>query len=222
MGGKLCRNLVEEIEAKSANISTERVWTCFEGSGTGFAQTPENQSAAKPESCANIAIHYRNVDAVYFRAIPYDWEAFLQKRRNRPENLSDAERREILRQTPALEWSEKLAPTTDSKKKAVMVPAPDKLKAGFYFIGASHDPKFGERQNVVSMATVWVSDLALVTRSRNGQFEGFVLAANSGEPVAGAEVAVWHLDQNGNRIADPALKTDENGWFAFQPSVNRG
>jgi len=222
VGGKLCRNLVEEIEAKSANISTERVWTCFEGTGTGFAQTPENQSGAKPESCANIAIRYRNVGAVYFRAIPYDWEAFLQKRRNRPENLSDAERREILRQAPALEWSEKLPPTTDFKEKTVMVPAPDKLKPGFYFIAASHDPKFGERQNVISMATVWVSDLALVTRSRNGQFEGFVLAANSGEPVAGAEVAVWHLDQNGNRIADPSLKTDENGWFVFQPSVNRG
>jgi uncharacterized protein YfaS (alpha-2-macroglobulin family) len=78
------------------------------------------------------------------------------------------------------------------------------------------------KDNQVSLTDVWVSDLALVTRSRNGQFEGFVLAANSGEPVAGVEVAVWHLDQNGNRIADPALKTDENGWFAFQPSVNRG
>ena len=28
-GGKLCRNLVTEIEAKSASITTERVWNCF-------------------------------------------------------------------------------------------------------------------------------------------------------------------------------------------------
>ena len=28
-GGKLCHNLVTEIEAKSASITTERVWNCF-------------------------------------------------------------------------------------------------------------------------------------------------------------------------------------------------
>jgi uncharacterized protein YfaS (alpha-2-macroglobulin family) len=222
VGGKLCLNLVTEIEAKSASISTERVWTCFEGSGTGFPQTPENQSAAKPEVCQTIAVRYRNVDAVYFRAIPSDWELFLQKRHNRPENLSDAERREILRQAPALEWSEKLPATSDYKERTAMLSAPDKLKPGFYFIAASHDPKFSERQNIVSFATVWVSDLALVTRTRNGQVEGFVLVANSGEPVAGADVSVWHLDQNGSRVADPSLKTDEKGWFSLQPSLNRG
>ena len=36
---------------------------------------------------------------VYFRAIPADWEMFLAKRHNRPENLSDQERREMLAQT---------------------------------------------------------------------------------------------------------------------------
>ena len=36
-GGKLCRNLVSEIEAKSANITTERVWNCFPGSRAGVS-----------------------------------------------------------------------------------------------------------------------------------------------------------------------------------------
>ena len=44
------------------------------------------------------------------------------------------------------------------------------------------------------MTDVWVSDLALVTRTREGRIEGFVLKAGSGEPVAGAEVSVWHFD----------------------------
>jgi hypothetical protein len=34
-GGKLCRNLVTEIEAKSASITTERVWNCFPNSSGG-------------------------------------------------------------------------------------------------------------------------------------------------------------------------------------------
>ena len=36
-GGKLCRNLVTDIEAKSASITTERVWNCFPGSGAGVS-----------------------------------------------------------------------------------------------------------------------------------------------------------------------------------------
>jgi len=36
-GGKLCRNFLNELEAKFAYINTERVWNCFEGSTTESA-----------------------------------------------------------------------------------------------------------------------------------------------------------------------------------------
>jgi alpha-2-macroglobulin-like protein/alpha-2-macroglobulin family protein/MG2 domain-containing protein len=221
VGGKLCHNLVAEIEAKSASISTERVWTCFDGSGVGLPRTTGNGDTNTPEACPTITVSYRNIDAVYFRAIRSDWELFLQKRHNRPEGLSDAERRELIGQIPTLEWSERLPATTDFKEKTAVLQALDKLKPGFYFIVASHDPKFSEKENIVSLVPVWVSDLALVTRTRNGQIEGFVLAANSGEPIEGADVSIWYLDQNGNRVADSGLKTDENGTFALKPSPNR-
>ena len=125
-GGKLCRNLVIEIEAKSAGITTERVW-----------------NAPWPK----ISVRYRNVDAVYFRAIPVDWEMFLQRSHNRPENLSDPERREILAKAPALVWSAKLPPTADFKEKTFEADAPENLKPGYYFIAASHDEGFGEKDN---------------------------------------------------------------------------
>ena len=99
---------------------------------------------------------------------------------------------------------------------------PEKLRPGYYFIAASHDENFGEKDNIVSMADVWVSDLAIITRSRAANIEGFVLEANSGEPVIGAEVSVWHLDRNGNRVADPKLMTDENGFFSMKPVLNHG
>jgi hypothetical protein len=208
-GGKLCRNLVNEIEAPSADITTERMWPC---------------SAGVPPAgpCPTITVRYRNVQTVYFRAIPVDWEIFMEKRRNRPESLSDPERREILARPPALEWSAKLPPTTDYKERSFETPAPDGLKLGFYFVAASHDPQFGDKENVVSMTTVWVSDLALVTRTHDGQIEGFVLKAQSGDPVTGAEVSVWHLDNQGNRITDPSLATDDNGFFSLKPAQNRG
>lgn len=220
-GSKLCRNLVAEIESKSAAITTERVWTCFEGSGAGLPQAGVDNSHNAPEHCPLITLQYRNVEAVYFRAIRYDWESFLQKRHNRPESLSEAERREVLSRPAALEWTEQLPPTADFKQKTVALQAPASLKPGFYFIASSHDPKFSEKQNIVSLATVWVTDLSLVTRARSGLFEGFVMAANSGEPIEGADLSIWHLDQNGNRVADPGVRTDKNGLFTFKAEPNR-
>ena len=214
-GGKLCRNSVTEIEAKSASIMTERVWPC--GAGISAANPEDRRDA-----CPALNVRYRNVEAVYFRAIAVNWEMFLDKRHHRPENLSDKERREILARTPALEWSAKLPPTSDYQERSFDTPAPDNLKPGYYFIAASHDPKFGQTENIVSMTEVWVTSLALVTRTRDGRIEGFVLKADSGDPVTGAEVSVWHLDNQGTRIADPALTTDENGAFSLKPTQNRG
>jgi uncharacterized protein YfaS (alpha-2-macroglobulin family) len=200
-GGKLCRNLITEIESKSASISTERVWN---------------------EPWPKLEVNYRNVEAVYLRAIPYKWEVFLEKNHRRPEALSDQEKRAVLATKPGLEWSEKLPPTSDYKARTFHSAPPRKLEPGFYFIAASHDPGFNQKGNIVSLADVWVSDLALVTRTRSGFIEGFVLQANSGEPIAGAEVSVWHLDNTGNRIADSTLHTDENGFFSMKATSNRG
>jgi len=61
-----------------------------------------------------------------------------------------------------------------------------------------------------------------VTRTHGATIEGFVLQAGSGEPVTGAAVSVWHLDNEGNRVADPTLTTDENGFFSIKSSQHRG
>ncbi len=199
-GASGCANLIFEIEAKSAGSTTERVWN----------------------SNASIAVRYRNVDKVYFRAIAADWESFLDRNRPRPYNLSEQDKRAFLARPAVLEWSAALPPTTDFKERTFNIAAPTTLKPGYYFIFASHDPAFGdEQENEVSLTDVWVSDLALVLRPRTGLFEGFVLEAGSGEPIAGAEVNAWYLDQNGNRIASAPLTTDTNGFFSLKPVPQR-
>ena len=214
-GGRLCRNLVSQIESRSAGVTTERVWQpCNQ---TNAATLSQGETA-----CPKVTVQYRNIESVYFRAVAFDWETFLEKRHNRPENLSPNERREILKKTPTLAWSEKLTPTTDYKERTESFNAPTQLAPGFYFIISSYDPGFSEKNNLISFTDVWVSDLSLVTRTREGNIEGFVLEANSGEPIPGAEVAVWHLDNNGNRIADPTLTTDTNGLFSLTGGQNRG
>ncbi len=154
--------------------------------------------------------------------MPYDWDTFLDRSHSRPESLNTTERKALLTKTPVLTWSAKLPATTDYKERTERIPAPLTLKPGFYFIIASHDPEFGEPNNQVSYTDIWVSDLALVVRTRDGRIEGFVLGADSGEPLKGAEIGAWFLDRNGNRIAVPKTETDANGFFGFEPSERRG
>ncbi len=214
-GGKLCRNLISEIEAKSISLTTERVWNCPGKAGVPPAQTPED-TAARSNGCPTIEVRYRNVTNVYFRAVAYDWSLFLQRNHSRPESLNQSERVELFARQPAFEWSASLPATTDFKDKVLELPAPTQLKAGFYFLIASTRADFSEDHNQVTFTDVWISELALVVRPRDGNIEGFVLEAGSGEPVPGAEVMAWYLDNQGNRLPHPALSTDENGFFTFK------
>jgi hypothetical protein len=211
-GGRLCHNLIAEIEARSAAINTERVWN-LQGAADGTPTAP----------LPAINVRYRNLTNVHFRAVAYDWNAFIERRRNRPDYLNEAERRELLTRAPTLAWQTNLPPTPDFKERAMELPAPVTLKPGFYFLVASHDPEFTDTDNQVTFTDVWVSELALVVRPHDRKIEGFVLEANSGEPVGNAEVMGWYLDNNGTRQPNgPALRTDENGFFTFPAQENRG
>lgn len=190
IGGKMCQDLMADIEAKSAQISTERVW-----------HGPETK----------ISVTYRNVTKVWFRAVPRDWSPteWLHS------HLSDREKADLIRTKPALEWSSDLPPTPDFKQRIEQLAAPRDLPPGYYAIVASHDPQFREKDNHISFATVWVSDLALILRERGAKMECLVSDATSGEPVAGAKVRLWSFDQRDRPIEEPSLTTDELGFCGF-------
>jgi hypothetical protein len=193
-GAGLCRNLVKSIVSPSASIVTERVW---------------NDPQPKIQVC------YRNTTKVFFRAVPWDWTYFLDRKHAYTHYFDEETQKAILGKKPVLEWSHDLAPTKDYKERTAEFPAPKELKTGFYFIVASHDPSFTGNNNQVSITDVWVSDLALVTRPRDGRIEGFVLQAGSGEPIEGAAIQSWHQDNQGGWTPGPNAVTDANGFFSF-------
>jgi hypothetical protein len=199
VGGAMCSNIIRTIERKFAQLDTERVW-----------------NAPWP----TLDVTYRNVTKVYFRVVRADFDGYVARIRWSPGGVADNDYGGLVAAKPELEWSADLPPTRDYKERTERIPAPATLRPGFYFILASHDPSFGKGDNQVGYATVWVSDLALVLRSRTGlQQGGFVLRANSGEPVAGATVRIWECDYRGNFNAIEGTRTDENGRFQF-PSGN--
>lgn len=195
-GGALCFNLIQQIEAKSAQLDTEQVW-----------------NAPWP----TLNVRYRNVPQIFFRAVPVDFEDYLKQSRWGYGNLNGDQRKKLSSTPPALEWNAALPPTQDFKEHTEKLPAPTTLKPGYYFIVASHDRTFQEADNQLSFVPVWVSDLALVTQLRHDgrEHSGFVLQAGSGEPVPGATVRQWRRDREGwFRPAEPTT-TDVNGRFVF-------
>ncbi|MEX0715858.1 MAG: MG2 domain-containing protein, partial [Planctomycetaceae bacterium] len=200
VGGKLCHNLIVEIEAKSFQVTTERVWT---------------------EPLPTIDVRYRNLSQLHFRAVAIDFSAWLKSKNRRPEWLDVNDRREVLAKQPQKAWSVTLPATPDYKEREESLPVPDDLPPGFYFLLASHDEDFGADDNVVQFCDVWVSDLALVSRVRNGEtlLEGFVLNADTGAPLAGAEVQLWtqnSTQRQRNYELKETVQTDDDGRYRFR------
>jgi uncharacterized protein YfaS (alpha-2-macroglobulin family) len=191
-GGAMCYNLIQQIEAKSAELRTEFVW-----------------NAPWP----TLDLTYRNVTRVYFRAVPVDFEKEMIQGDRDPRRIDHDFVKGLLRRTPARAWDRPLPATTDFKLRTESLPAPTDLKPGYYCIIASHDPSFSDKDNQISAAAVWVSDLALVTQQQmaEGIGGGFVLNAITGEPVVGATVNIL---QSESRSSDSSVAvTDGNGWF---------
>ena len=203
IGGKLCFNLVRQIEAKSSRVETERVW-----------------NAPLP----TIDVHYRNLTEVHFRVVKQDWVDRMKRSQGQPEWLNQNERKALLQAKPDREWSAKLPATDDFRERIEEIPTPQDLKPGYYSLITSHDKGFGPGNNLVSFTDFWVSDLAMVMRWQwgDGKIEGFVLDARSGDPIEGADIQFW-VRGNNNKFSEGAkTKTDGNGRFSGQTPQGRG
>lgn len=202
VGGRQCHNLIHQIEAKSYQVSTERVWN---------------------DPWPAIDVRYRNFEKIHFRAVRYDWRNRLNSSDWRPENLNRLERVQLLARKPDLSWSEDLPATDDFQERSLPLPSPKHLKPGFYYLVASVDDKFLPEQNQVTFTHFWVSRLSLVTRIRNsdGRLGGFVLDAKSGDPIPGSSIHAWYRDRKGKRIAVPPTSTDKQGLFSLPVRSSR-
>jgi hypothetical protein len=189
-----CRNIIAQLEAPSlAAVVTEHTWT---------------------DPWPGISVKYRNQKQIHFRAVPWEWKDFLDRKHNRPENLSHDEFAAVLARTPGKTWSAPLASTPDYAYRTEKLPAPRDLNPGFYFIVASLDEKFSNDQNIIGCAPVWVSNLAIVRDdTQDGRVTGYVVNATTGEPVANATVAAWRSTNTGVRgFVDP-VRTNSEGAF---------
>ncbi|MBN9119881.1 MAG: hypothetical protein J0I06_12095, partial [Planctomycetes bacterium] len=201
-GGKLCFNLVQDIESKYAGATTERVWA---------------------DPLPTIKVNYKNVTKAYFRVVAADYVERLKASRWRPEQLTPEEAKALLAKKPVLEFGHDLPATDNYKQRTEIIAAPAGLKPGYYYLVVSHAEDFGAAQNSVNYTEIWVSDLALVNRHDYSRSEvaGMVTDNRSGAPAEGAKVQVWTRGPNGGWNVGPAGATDKNGLYAIPVDPDR-
>lgn len=186
----LCQNVLKKITAPRVQITTETNWC---------APWP------------TIDITYRNVDHVYFRLIPIEsFEKTLTWHSRGRDKLC-----QLTKETPALSWNEKLPATKDYAQRIEKLPVPTALKPGFYHLIASHNDSFSAGANQLSHAIICVTKLALILEQHGGERElrGFILDAESGNPVREAKVTAWTLDSKNLPQSHKSVMTDKQGRF---------
>ena len=224
-GGAMCRNLVAQIESRELSLQTESTW-----------------AAPWPV----IRATYRNLTKVHLRLVNADFLARLKAGKPHVGWMDDAERTAILALPAVKEHAADLPATPDYRQRHHDVPAAalntigpnaigpntTNLEPGHYWVIASHRPDFGEKDNVVFIAMVQVTNLAIVAEQNRAVFAadgaqgnrqggpvglaGHVVNVASGEPVAGANVKVFvRGDQGGPPpFAEAATATtDKDGRY---------
>ncbi len=187
VGGRLCRNLVKEIDAKELSLTTERAW-----------------AAPWPA----VRVTYRNLAKVHLKLAKADWTARLKAGRPNAAWLDDEDRATIPGLTAIKTAAIDLPATPDFRSRHHDVPVtvfePESLEPGAYWVIASHDPGFGAKDNVVQATLVWVTRLAIVSSEGQPQaakgepLAGHVVDIASGEPVAGATVTMVVREERGS------------------------
>jgi len=196
-GGALCHNLIQGIEEKSLDVNVERVWT-----------------RPFPKSSFGTAIFRRFISA---------WSSTTGRRPSRPGISTGSGMSPV---TASVMPSSRRLPSclvADVRPRRFQGArrgdqAAEDLAPGCYFLLASARPDFGKNDNQVSFSEFWVSDLALVVRTQNGDgiLDGFVLDAMSGEPSRGRGARVAPEAERGNVWESSAQEDDKEGFFRYE------
>jgi hypothetical protein len=233
-GGAQCANLVSQIESRQLSVATERAW-----------------AAPFPA----IRITYRNLAKVHFRVARADWLGRLKAGKPHSGWLDEQDRATVLALPTVREQAADLPATADYQERSEDLPVDKVLDAatlepGAYWVIASHKADFSNEDNVVGLAMVWVTRLAIVTerqrpvfardlagpgrpgvpprrmqrRQGPGTLAGYVVDLATGEPVKAADVQVFVRQQQGNRQgfdAAAAAQTDAEGRFELEAEQGR-
>ncbi|MGE5682030.1 MAG: alpha-2-macroglobulin family protein [Bacillota bacterium] len=168
------------------------------------------QQIVAAEKPFGVLFDHQNVDTVFLSIIPMNSEnkKLLEKNTDKIDSIYSM-LKDVTSFTSVLRSSKDyLGHTTE-----VTLP---KLKAGSYMLLASDNKKYECNSGIVSHSEFCVSNIALLTKDYNGQFELIVTNRSTGNPEKDVNIGVYvykryHLVSNLQYILDSTLTTNENG-----------
>lgn len=194
-GAKRCLSIQKEIESPAYDI-------------TGMNVDGEEKRS--------VAVRYKNLNRVYFRAFRLDFFSLLNKARDyylypQYKQLDNI----VFGNNPDFEWSEELEETKDYKMHTKYIIPPFKEK-GLYLIAISARKGFSKADNQIQAIYITISDMILETRNENdGSIIVRVMNGEKGTPVQDADVCLYKYDWQYGHKKDRCIKSDSFGLARF-------
>ncbi|MFI5118900.1 MAG: alpha-2-macroglobulin family protein [Thermoanaerobaculia bacterium] len=196
-GGDRCRAIVGEIEQPDYRLAA---------------------MAADGPGRRSIEVTHRNLAALHFRAYAVDLEERLSRARDYNLLPQGKELDALVASAvPAAAFQVDLPATPDFKLHRTFV-APPALSRGFYVIVASPRADFSTGQNPLRAAGMLVTDLVLdIRQTEDGGVEARAVSGTTGQPEAGASVALWRYDWQKGHTRAATARTSADGLVVFAP-----
>ena len=195
-GGRMAFNLIQRIKQPDISYSTEKILI---------------------SNTSKIKINFKNLNHAYFKLIKRTEEDVLNNRSTNGEEQNDSEIKSIIAATPTYSFDVELDPESDYNYHNKTIDLP-KIEKGFYWLVASSNPEFDRNNNALHITSIQVSDLSLVTRSKNekGCNQVFVVDSITGKPIENAEVTAYEYDYDKRKLsAVNTAKSNKSGIVEF-------
>jgi len=135
-------------------------------------------------------LSYTNVNHLYARVIPVDFESYRSWNSNYYQDRQKALKK-YLKISPVKKWDISLPDDGDYQTHYTDIKIPE-LQAGYYLVLLSADSAFSFEKNGISFAATWVSNLSFINRrTTSGGYEFYVLDRETGNPIKGATASIW-------------------------------
>jgi alpha-2-macroglobulin len=197
MGGRLCRELMSDLEAPRYTL---------------------NIMASDRPDTRSIRITHANIDRLYFRAYRLDFEALREQSLNQGYSSLYMESRKqselIHEHDPDYTWSADLENPGDYADHATYS-TPPIPEYGLYLVAASFNREFSKSKNRIDSVIFLVSPLVMISSGNETQFEIQVLDGHSGNPVPAAGVTLHVRSWNRQQKTQFDARTDPDGRAVF-------
>ncbi|WP_343688770.1 alpha-2-macroglobulin family protein [Chitinophaga sp.] len=203
IGAANCKSLLQSIQSKSMQLTTEQV--------------------NLPDEPFRALISYKNVNKMYFRIAKID-ESFRAKLKAQLESNEGYEERNkkywnlILGKKADRTWDVAL-PGTDDYREHTAEAKIDALPLGLYMLVGSMNNTFTKEENIISLQFIHVSNLSYIARSsfdiKNGK-DLYILHRKTGAPLQGVKFNVYTQQNNGKFKATQSAVSQNDGGVALK------